>query len=724
MTRILRRLLSCSAVIAVAALGPHSVRCASPDAQSAAPLCAPVVPRVCGRTVNDAGERVRGARVRLEFRASQASADGLESALELAALPLSTLETRSDGAGEFAFELRADLRIHSAVLHAFSDEQSAAGRFELRRVLTPSELLSGRCLQERVLCLGKRWQADDRLFSELLLERVGSAIGRVLDADGRALAGARVSADRCGDEFVHTTTDARGCYRLETLVVGEHILRASAPGHATRCHMPVLVAHGAETRGLDFELAPAASHRGRAVAADVELRATGERAQAFLVIDARTRAPIEEYGLRLDTRPTGHYRDPAEAPILRSAPGGWSSVVGTARETAFYCRAPGYALAVGTLRFDGDETAIVELARGASLSGRVRDGAHARVQLELSSSRFGELDEQPREILLAHAFLGQTRYVQCDASGHFEFTGLSPALYDLSVQAAVEREARIDSIDLREAEQLDLGEIDLLPRASIEGFAWLGPGRPAAGLELQLFGSRERRCLVDRDGRFRFTGLRAGRHEIHIESDPKLCTGCKARRFELAPGERRVIEIDLENHVAPVVELRVHAPNETALSCRVYGGFDQALRRELEAGPEAPWTASVPVSCRPASDVELLSQQGAPLASAKLDPPPKHGERRVVELRPSSGRLAVDLPRELPESFARDSSSWLALELRASEGENPATHLFFGAAGERTWSHPLCFGDRSSVDAGAQPAGRWILEAELEYRDAAGTLQL
>jgi hypothetical protein len=74
----------------------------------------------------------------------------------------------------------------------------------------------------------------------------GTVTGRVVDAHGKSIAGARVSV--VGEDGAEASTDAKGEFRLE-LEPGEYRLQFEADGHATAAmREPVAVEAGKETK--------------------------------------------------------------------------------------------------------------------------------------------------------------------------------------------------------------------------------------------------------------------------------------------------------------------------------------------------------------------------------------------------------------------------------------------------------------------------------------------
>src|SRR4051812_30555875 len=74
----------------------------------------------------------------------------------------------------------------------------------------------------------------------------GAVTGRVGDAHGKGVAGARVSV--VGETDAEATTDEKGDFRLE-LEPGEYRLQFEADGHATAAmREPVAVAAGKQTK--------------------------------------------------------------------------------------------------------------------------------------------------------------------------------------------------------------------------------------------------------------------------------------------------------------------------------------------------------------------------------------------------------------------------------------------------------------------------------------------
>jgi peroxiredoxin/uncharacterized GH25 family protein len=98
----------------------------------------------------------------------------------------------------------------------------------------------------------------------MVLKKGVAAAGRVLSADGRPIAGARVfqGSDRWGSHYPETTSDEQGRFRFDNCRAGEMVLTVQAKGHAPDLRRIVL---GKEPADVEFRLDPPHRIRGRIV---------------------------------------------------------------------------------------------------------------------------------------------------------------------------------------------------------------------------------------------------------------------------------------------------------------------------------------------------------------------------------------------------------------------------------------------------------------------------
>jgi hypothetical protein len=116
--------------------------------------------------------------------------------------------------------------------------------------------------------------AGPAVMDDLWLPEGGSASGRVVNADGNPVAGARVvihavdnldgaHSDRYGTSV--TTSDAGGGFRFDGIAAGtRYRVRAHADGHASGATSPFPIESGAEIEGLRVVLGNGATLRGSA----------------------------------------------------------------------------------------------------------------------------------------------------------------------------------------------------------------------------------------------------------------------------------------------------------------------------------------------------------------------------------------------------------------------------------------------------------------------------
>jgi hypothetical protein len=157
-----------------------------------------------------------------------------------------------------------------------------------------------------------------------------------------------------------------------------------------------------------------------------------------------------------------------------------------------------------TLTVGEQRTLDAVLDRVASVSGTVTDAAGVAVQGAMVRVESG----------------GTTRYQQTGADGTYAFTGLRPGTYRLNVEPSDPAFAPGPDVSLTLASGQQLTGVDVVLHryATITGVVRGSGGvvLPNTYVELTTPDGQHPSTLTDRDGRYRFTGLRPGEHSLTV----------------------------------------------------------------------------------------------------------------------------------------------------------------------------------------------------------------
>jgi Carboxypeptidase regulatory-like domain len=341
--------------------------------------------------------------------------------------------------------------------------------------------------------------------------------GRVLDAGGGPIAGARVQTavdggpkDRPGSGTIVAITATDGAYRL-TVAPGTHVFTVEADGYA-RLRRPLQII-GDQTH--DFRLLPAASVAGRVVAQ------AGQAIAGALVrigFDAGRSGPGETTS------------DGSGGFSFGSLEPGVYDVV--ARHGPLAGRLPVPITVTLGAHIDG---LILEVKPGRTLSGQVRGPAGAL----------------PRALVRLYGGgmpAGESGGVRTDAAGAFRFEGVLPGTFYVSATADGLLPAGRRIVVL--AEDVAGIELTMKQAARVEGVVLDRAGRPVAGAEVEassiLRGAKEDESdsvRSDGQGRFRVDNVAPG--SVTVEAaHPDQGSGF-AGPFALGPGDRKEVTVRL-----------------------------------------------------------------------------------------------------------------------------------------------------------------------------------
>lgn len=379
--------------------------------------------------------------------------------------------------------------------------------------------------------------------------------GRVVERDGRPVAGARVACVVGVSELRgECTTGVDGSYSIAGLEgSAQRIEVATADGRATR----ELVSLGASAETVhDLVVSNVVLARGK-------------------VIDARTRraiegATIEPLGVEL-ALPMRATSDAEGRYALAEPP--------NAIPTVLVVRARGYATRSAWPATDGDASVDVELEPARVIRGRVVDSIGrpvSRAIVKIAAHAMFDCGFPMIERKLPGMRVGR--------DGRFELDGLNlDHWHELEVLA--QGFGRVKKVVRAETDApIDLGDVVLPDAATIAGRVRVEGASFELGragvvvLDAETIGyetGAERKMRVDRDGRFVVHDLAAGRYVVRVELD----RGAPAPvAVEIAAGERR--ELDLVAGAGAPIRGRVVDPWGAPIAFANVSAHD-AERREV-----------------------------------------------------------------------------------------------------------------------------------------------
>ena len=354
--------------------------------------------------------------------------------------------------------------------------------------------------------------SDGEVEADVVLGRGGRAAGRLVDPEGRPLAG-RVSLLEVGGvqvpaavaEAVRAEAGGDGRFLLTRVPAAPVVLAARAPGR-----VPARVDVDGEAGGEpvdagDVVLQPAATIRGR-------VRDGAGRPVAGAQAEAHARAQV-----------TGVWRD-----LEATADAEGLFVLDGVQQGARYellVRAPGFGSV--TRRVAGGESVEIVLAPGGRLTGTVVDSSGRPVpDFEVTANPESSGDWTSDTVHDAE-------------DGRFTLEDLAPGTYAVEVSARDHATAAVSGVKLVAGQARDVGRIRLERGGTVRGEVKDASGRPVAGARLSahqrsdLYRTRTDDPTTDAGGRFEIRGLAAGTAELHARH-PRYATG--RATVEVVPG--------------------------------------------------------------------------------------------------------------------------------------------------------------------------------------------
>ncbi len=289
----------------------------------------------------------------------------------------------------------------------------------------------------------------------------------------------------------------------------------------------------------------------------------------FLVVDAKTGAPIERFGLTIladnGSRSPRHVFTERRPPPSADHVGGVAEATARVGIDAYLVAAEGYLLASDDAVHDveGVPTQTVRMRRAGGVRGRVvRNGAATgSANVEIVSVRNGarnpgesrDADETPDQ-----ADGNTRRSTPTDLEGRFTLTAVKPGTHRLTVRPSTGAPLVLRRVSIPTSGLLDLGDLELVPGGTIAGNLVLPDGIDVAGHTIVLDDfTDEHRAIVDERGAFRFEDLSAGVHFLAPEQRAGVLARSDPVRVEVASGETASVTLDARNRAMCAVDLLI-----------------------------------------------------------------------------------------------------------------------------------------------------------------------
>lgn len=696
---------------------------------------APVPCGVLGRVVGEEGEPLEGIEVGLDQR----------------------FYTTTGRDGRFVLEdPRGSLRRVQLIVYGSQFHSSALLTFSNGR---ESDLAP---LQE-----GDNEVGDIRLFQG------GAVTGFVRDEAGTPIANARVNIDG-GDSLPGEVlsspgeTDAQGRYLKGRIPPGTCHLEASAVGYFSEQGPEVTIEAGRTHAGYDIVLRPAQTVAGRVVGEDgspigglrvccfpvrgggaevgvsdalgrfvvvlnedspvqiflesdeydlpadperlvlepgtddAELVLTRARTVRFLALDDQSDTPITRFGvLTLErgstTSALPDYEDAQDGRITRRVHPDGSSVKFSA---------PGYAPGFVPVVPDrpGGDTMTLRFKRGARITGRlVFRGDPVGDVLVKVEPRSREI----RDVITRH--MG----TRSNDDGSFQIGGLLPGVYQIQF---ISDEAGVRTID-REVVKIpsivDLGVIRLAPSGTVEGVV-VAVGADVTGLRVDLDGGGTE--TVGADGRFRFTRLDEGAHQLTVRApDSRIAEG-PPFQFNAVADEVTKVVLDVSHRVKCRLTIRVTSDGKPVAGVGASMGSPAFLIQQQLApsGPDGVIAESVVPAV--SERVFLQARSGCVL--------------KVLEgvSLPAGGLTSLDaeiatasLTVRFPDGFDPSAEDTAEIALSSRENAN-LDHKVIFARPDTEWSFLGNLWEGRDIAIATVPAGRCdvVVTTSSPARETAG----
>jgi protocatechuate 3,4-dioxygenase beta subunit len=331
--------------------------------------------------------------------------------------------------------------------------------------------------------------------------------GKVLAPSRNPVANARIEVynyDATNASKGITVTDAGGRFELTDLGSGEYMLTATAAGFSVERMNRVAV----DGPALEIQLAQQGCAQGR-------------------VIDSGTKQPLTAFAcsVRMVNPGTTIYGRPMQQAEFRNAKDGAFELCGLEPGTyVVQASAADYAPTYsGTFTLEQGMTVpdiLVEISRGGILRGRVVD---AKTGEPLSAAEIGTFDngyvKNPFTDLLGGMMPRNTTQTlaRTDRDGRFELAMLTPETYQIEISHHGHTTLIMKDLKVGDAQELDLGTLEMEHGAVIRGIVYGGDGSPLANAEVSVRANQGYRMFNARtgpDGRYVVESVPTGTYTV------------------------------------------------------------------------------------------------------------------------------------------------------------------------------------------------------------------
>ncbi|MCY3001342.1 MAG: carboxypeptidase regulatory-like domain-containing protein [Planctomycetota bacterium] len=407
----------------------------------------------------------------------------------------------------------------------------------------------------------------------LVLTRAPTISGVVVDEDGVGIAGAKVwGRPKRSGWGSSATTGADGQFVVHLRHDDTHSLGVKAAGFEfveVLSDQPVAVDPPGPDPSADQAskfLRPERHHRPgttglRFVMKRVPVSSTRTR---FVVLDDSTSDPISNFSVEWSARvPERVYANGGYGLVrLGLHADGEVECAADPLEHDYVVKSPGYSPASGAVTHDTPESrrCVVRLVKGGVISGQAVLGGKPvdRARVLLRETTLEELFESPvSDETSAYRswqgpedpfFLAGLEWTEwTDASGRFSFDSIEPGDYRLEITTDAGARRSLEPIRLPSREAPNLGTIELVPAAVLEGRLVAPVGTSPADIQLKaVVLDVWRSTTTDADGAFRFE-LPAGSAWVYVHEKPGAIQAASRLEHGLAPGQIRREVIDVSH---------------------------------------------------------------------------------------------------------------------------------------------------------------------------------